>query len=293
MLAYGMQSNRVVHVSEVSSGLACACHCSVCNGTLIARKGSVRMHHFAHAAHCECQGAPETLLHYAAKLLTLSLPRIRVPEYSVLRDLRGIPIADAAAKSLIVRKAYCTVSSATLEPRLGAIIPDVVLSTDQGPIAVEIVVSHGVDRQKLRALRRLNLPALTVRLQPEHQWLTPDRLRAMLCDDESCKDWVFHPNQRDTERDWYKKRRGARRAIWKNRVADRQMDLQVFGRRLNLICRFEREVQCGRVVFEDRGLWLRFDVWATAVARTSGHYPSFEQYKETHEENNVNAEMAR
>jgi hypothetical protein len=49
-------------VSEVERGLACKCVCPECEGQLVARKGEIRVHYFAHHDLRECRHALETAL---------------------------------------------------------------------------------------------------------------------------------------------------------------------------------------------------------------------------------------
>ncbi|MBO9471664.1 hypothetical protein J7355_16360 [Endozoicomonas sp. G2_2] len=56
------------HVEEVSRGLACGCRCTDCKRPLIARKGEVRVEHFAHQAGANCP-ADLALWHAAREVL--------------------------------------------------------------------------------------------------------------------------------------------------------------------------------------------------------------------------------
>ena len=48
VLVFGLCEGKYLHVSEVASGAACDCVCPICGKKLIAKKGAIRMHHFAH-----------------------------------------------------------------------------------------------------------------------------------------------------------------------------------------------------------------------------------------------------
>ena len=65
-ITYGLHSGDLVHITEVERGLACGCICPCCENQLIARKGPIVAHHFAHAGE-NCEGGAETALHLAAK----------------------------------------------------------------------------------------------------------------------------------------------------------------------------------------------------------------------------------
>ena len=48
-IPYGLDSDdRIVHVDDVPRGKACGARCASCDSELVAKKGDVRMHHFAH-----------------------------------------------------------------------------------------------------------------------------------------------------------------------------------------------------------------------------------------------------
>jgi len=63
-LVFGLKDDKVVHISEVESGLSCNCICAKCGRRLVAKKGDIRIYHFAHEDDSECQLAVETSLHY-------------------------------------------------------------------------------------------------------------------------------------------------------------------------------------------------------------------------------------
>ncbi len=68
---FALRDGRPVHISEVAtSGLQTDCLCPCCRRPLIAKRGAVRVAHFAHPAEpgvVPCAG--ETILHQVAKLL--------------------------------------------------------------------------------------------------------------------------------------------------------------------------------------------------------------------------------
>ena len=66
-LCYGMVDGEIIHISEVNSGILQNCLCPKCGSILIAKKGDIRKHHFAHYNYENCQGEQETALHLLAK----------------------------------------------------------------------------------------------------------------------------------------------------------------------------------------------------------------------------------
>lgn len=71
-IPFGVKEGALLHISEAVRGLACACLCPECAKPLIARKGLVNEHHFAHAPPAQdsdCAGGVETALHRYAKAI--------------------------------------------------------------------------------------------------------------------------------------------------------------------------------------------------------------------------------
>ena len=201
--AYALKGTALVHISSVSRGLGCGCVCPECRMKVVARKGQVRRQHFAHHRPTACNGGLETVLHRLAKELFVTLVSISLPEYH-LRLARKIKNGNVIeVQKLVVPRDVVKIDAVNVESRLEPIIPDVVLNPGPEELLVEIAVTHVVGRNKLRALRRIGLPTIEIRLNTEDAWLTRAELQAKLSDDTKCKYWIFHPNQREPERRFY------------------------------------------------------------------------------------------
>lgn len=66
-LQYAIKNNKIVSIDEVESGIKCGCICPACGNALIAKKGKIKIHHFAHSNSEECKGSIETSIHMLAK----------------------------------------------------------------------------------------------------------------------------------------------------------------------------------------------------------------------------------
>jgi hypothetical protein len=280
-MAYALCDGQVVHVSQVQRGLACKCVCPTCQRPLLAKKGSIRSHHFAHATRTNCPGAAETMLHRAAKEIVATLTEIHLPAYRRCRSRRGAHWIEAAASKPILREVRESIESALVECPIASIIPDVILSIKGKRLAVEVVVTHDVDTRKLRVYRNHDIPALRISLKWQDQWLDPECLRQKLIDDLKCKNWIFHPKQRQIEAHWYRIRRHDRRLkLQQRRVAFLpEVTERLPSRAMTSAQRFDQQVQQGRVVLREQARWVRFNDWAIATMKRTGHYPSYEDYK--------------
>ena len=79
-----MLNGQLVHLVDVSRKLGCRCVCVVCAHPLVAKKGAIRRHHFAHLRETDCHGAPETALHLLSKELMSQLSTFAIPSYIFL-----------------------------------------------------------------------------------------------------------------------------------------------------------------------------------------------------------------
>ncbi len=128
---------RTVHVSAVPRGLACACICPYCEQPLVAKKGDVNEHHFAHHRdNPDC--TPESWLHAAAKQMLAE--RINAGA--------GIPVSWPCHCPQTHRATYATGHTAALErviPGLN-IKPDITINSSGATAGyIEVVVKHQPD----------------------------------------------------------------------------------------------------------------------------------------------------
>lgn len=149
-IPYAVSNGRLVHISEVASGLSRECVCLECHAPLIARKGQKVRHHFAHYRPTKCQ--PETVVHRIAKRLMAE--RIE----TALAGHEELPIQwvcahcdDTHAGNLLKRA-----NSIHVERGFGSCRPDLTVCGRSGkPTAfIEIVVTHPPD-ESVRNICRL------------------------------------------------------------------------------------------------------------------------------------------
>jgi hypothetical protein len=215
VIGYGLKNGRLTHVEEVDRGIACGCVCVACKSPLVARKGKVRKHHFAHHVSTACDGGPETALHLLAKELFQEMETVKLPPYlfsktgtlSKSGDLYTYRPDKVPAKGGVV-----TIDSVSVEVRDDGFVPDIVLSSRGRQLIVEIAVTSAVDRRKLRRLRKRGLPAIEIQLDRHDALLSREELKERLIGDTTSKVWLFHPNQRTAEREFFRQMRERNKA---------------------------------------------------------------------------------
>lgn len=209
---YGLKNGKLVFIADVPKGLACECLCVRCGKRLIARKGNVRQHHFAHHELSDCRGASESVLHLLAKELISELTEFTIPPYEFKRERKTKCGEIVRYQSLIVKGGSFYINKVRVEERSNGFIPDLIIETGSKSLIVEVAVTHKVSQAKLRRIRQHNIPAIEVRLQASDALLSRDSIRKKLQLDTGSKIWLFHPKQRDAEQKFYIKLR-ARRAL--------------------------------------------------------------------------------
>ena len=89
----------------------------------------------------------------------------------------------------------CTIDHIESEKRISDIIPDIVITSGQATILVEIYVTHAVDDEKRRRIEEIgNCFVIEIDLNDlAYKDLTKEELRACLKDLNRVK-WIFNPN---------------------------------------------------------------------------------------------------
>ncbi|MFP4176379.1 MAG: competence protein CoiA family protein [Planctomycetota bacterium] len=155
-IPFAERNDQLVHVSGVESGLACSCVCPLCKEPVVARKGEIRRHHFAHFRQGECR--PESVLHRLAKrLLCERLERL-------LAENRSMPIEWTCSRCPDTHRGNLLKRAKTVDSErpIGSYRPDVTLADAQkSPVAlIEMVVTHPPDSSLLEWCRGENIPLL-------------------------------------------------------------------------------------------------------------------------------------
>ena len=206
LISYALSTaGTLLHVSQVPSGKSCECRCVACHRPMVAKKGEIRVHHFAHAHEVGCIGALETVLHRLAKEILRDARDFVVPAYRWNRQ-------QAVGERLIVmdRQLFgggrIRIDAIEIESqRFQGVKPDAVIDWTspvgrRKRILIEIAVRHRVDGEKLSKLQQLGLPALEVRMTPEQACQPREEVREILLYSVVGKHWLYHPAEVKAQR---------------------------------------------------------------------------------------------
>ncbi len=223
-LIYGLSAeNKIVHISEVVSGKACNCTCPSCNTPLVAKKGNVKVPHFAHQSTETCEYGYETSLHMAAKEILLRAKTMILPE--AVYKFKGMWKTKQISPEREIR-----IDRVELESKTGDVIPDVIVYSGDEKIFVEIFVTHKVDEDKLKKIQGLNVSTLEMDLSKQRDVLAIEELEERLIGNNKNKYWVYHSEIDAYEKTMYSvaKKKRVFEDDWSNRYFTRGCPLRIF-----------------------------------------------------------------
>ncbi|MBF6650708.1 hypothetical protein [Methylobacter sp. BlB1] len=194
-LPFGLRDGKLVHISEVPSGLACGCICAACGVRLVAKKGKINAHGFAHYKSDECAHAVETALHHAAKQVLEESAQIALPELLIHEQVNGEVYGRFISKSgtaEVCVEHTAIIDDINLEKRLGRVIPDVIAHINGSRFLIEIAVTHFVDESKENKLHELKIPCIEIDLSDVARDADLEAIRKEVVASVNNKKWLFH-----------------------------------------------------------------------------------------------------
>lgn len=196
-LQYALKDNILVSVDQVEKGLACNCICPSCKSQLIARKGEVREHHFAHYKNNSCATGYQTSLHLLAKELISEKRMIKIPAVycNKLCLWENEPEGYFIDEQIYKDEKLLTNVEVSLEEKENGIIPDVIIQYGNYKLYVEIFVTHKVDSEKKKIVKQQDLSMMEIDLHKENRLISKEELSYYLFEDTSNSYWINNKYQ--------------------------------------------------------------------------------------------------
>lgn len=182
-LPFGLnKNNKLVHISQVESGLKCCCFCPSCRSPLIAVKGKEKEHHFRHNCDCQCTSGLESAIHMAAKQIIKEKMYITLPEYVVtLSGEDSRRIEHRVQKTIIGTDGKVIHFEAVQEEAsIYGMRADILAKRGNKSLVIEIFYRHRVDDHKRKKLVEADVSAVEINVSDlktediknwEHFWL--------------------------------------------------------------------------------------------------------------------------
>lgn len=196
LLPIAIRNGTFVHISEVDRGLDCDSVCPECGMPLVAKKGFIRTHHFAHASTSHppgCGGEIESAIHQYAKKIIAEAGYLEVPAFEVTLPP---PDLDMKAEIPAHRKSFIRVE---VEESMvfGRRRVDVVGYTPEGRLLIEICVTNRVRGTKLREVKAASEAMLEIKVSEDALFSKASEgigsLQHTILDSVDHKTWLFHP----------------------------------------------------------------------------------------------------
>ncbi|MEA4988099.1 MAG: competence protein CoiA family protein, partial [Anaerovorax sp.] len=184
-MTYAIRDGILVNISDVDSGLKCECVCPACGTQLIARKGKLKSHHFAHYNVEECEHGYETSLHLAAKQIILDNKVFSIP--AVFLEFPN----SNREKALIAESKEIVVDEVKLETRMNNIVPDILVYTNGKMLQIEIFVTHKIDEEKLNKIKSNGISVIEIDLSKVEN-SEKEELKELLLGNSEKKSWKYN-----------------------------------------------------------------------------------------------------
>lgn len=167
-------------IEDVESGLACGCVCPACGTQLVARKGQVRLHHFAHHDTETCEyGAEMIAVHLAGWVLRETM-KFNVPPVYAMPKFILSPVQTLTLKELVVGNPF------------DSPIPDVLLrDMNDNPLVVHVRITHEPEPRKILRVGEEGCSAVEVRV-PRCELLSAKEIRKVVVGNVGSKYWLFN-----------------------------------------------------------------------------------------------------
>lgn len=190
LLKYGLKDGQLVHIDNVSNGLACGCRCPSCGGRLEAHQGQKNQAHFKHYSSADCEHGSESALHIMAKNIIAKTKTVYIP-YAP----KNIYDWSARGKCYKFENAYIE-KAVSSEIRC-----DVLLQTGDVFLNVEIKVTHEVDVSKKLKLYNENLRTIEIDLSDIIDDFNELRIRKMI-ESGVHTELIYSPKAREIHAKW-------------------------------------------------------------------------------------------
>lgn len=194
-ITYALKDGKTVHISEVESGEGCGCVCSSCGKPLIAKKGKIREHHFAHRKNQCCEYGYESSLHLMAKEILLKHKGECMIVPPVWLHFKSFDEDSERADEQIFDSTKISIDNVIIEKSMGNMIPDVIIESGGKQFYIEIAVTHAIDDEKLEKIKKHDVSVMEIDLHGI-EIISPSELEKILIENDDRKKWKYNRQEK-------------------------------------------------------------------------------------------------
>ena len=189
-----LSDDELVSPNDVERGRACNCVCPGCKEAVLAKQGTERVWHFAHAESEKCAQGYEASIHELAKQMLRQRMEILLPSLiATASELdaygRRMEEHEPVLQSRLVKLDDCKTGG-----NLNGILVDAIGILKGHQLLIEITVFHRLMPDKKARLVDTKIPCMQINLE---QFKSMQANRALLeqaiFEDESIRQWIYHP----------------------------------------------------------------------------------------------------
>lgn len=190
-LQYALKNNELIHIDNVDRGIDCCCICPSCGSQLIAKKGKIKIHHFAHFNSEDCNKGIESAYHRMTKEILAEELMIKLPAVYVYFSTEGEFHTGKSPEKLYDEAIY-HFDKVYLERRVDDIIPDIILEKNDSKLFIEVYVTHDIDEIKKKKVQSIGISTLRVDLSNLNSMHSREELKNIIVNEVENKKWVFN-----------------------------------------------------------------------------------------------------
>lgn len=189
-----LSDGKLVSPDEVERGRACNCSCPGCNVEVIAKQGTEREWHFAHAKGEKCAEGYEVSIHELAKQMLRQRKELLLP--SLIAKVSGI---DAYGRLLEEHEPVLESHMVKLDEcktgfNLGGVNVDALGRLKGHEILIEITVFHRLMPDKQERLVETEISSIQINLEQfQSRQATRELLEKAIFENENIRRWIYHP----------------------------------------------------------------------------------------------------
>lgn len=189
-----LADERLVGPEEVPRGKTCNCVCPACSHPVVAKQGTEKTWHFAHAKGSNCTQAYEKSVHELAKQMVRERKVVLLPAFTVQlqgRNMLGLPIMveKRVFDARLIALDHCVSGHA-----IGNVTPDLIGERGGREILVEVTVFHRLMPEKQERLLELGSAVMEIDLRIfKTVQASRELLERELFENGANRRWLYHP----------------------------------------------------------------------------------------------------
>jgi len=193
---------HLVSPDEVPRGAACNCLCPGCDRPVIARQGTEREWHFAHAKGDACQQGYEVSVHEIAKQIIRQRCELLLPALDVAVSANDSFGQHIEERTHVLDARMVHLDECKTSQKRDEVTADVIGRIRDREILVEITVFHRLMPEKHDRLVSTRISSLQIDLSEfKVTQATRAKIETAIFDNARNRHWLYHPRMNEAHRE--------------------------------------------------------------------------------------------